>query len=273
MLSLSLFIQGSLWMMRLLFSIAKNVISDSLSKNYRNLLISTSHGHPIIKTKETGYLMCFLDALGLADICQQANHQHRQHFNMIPYDLQNLWLSWTYGRPDLMIVLILWLSTSYDCPDLMIVRYSCMLSFRSYGCPHLMVVHILWLSGYYGCPHLMIVRILWLSETPVCNLSNLMVVHILWLSETPVCNLSYLMVVHILWLSISYDCPDLMIVQYSCMLYFRSYGCPHLMVVQYKLISYGFILWYLMVVFWKKRSYGLILWLSMLMVVLLMAVL
>ena len=93
MLSLSLFNQGSLCMMRLLFSIAKNVISDSLSKNYRNLLISTSHGHPIIKTKETGYLMCFLDALGLADICQQANHQHRQHFNMIPYDLQNLWLS------------------------------------------------------------------------------------------------------------------------------------------------------------------------------------
>ena len=97
----------------------------------RNLLISTSPGHPIIKTNETGYLMCFWDALGLADICQQDNHQHGQHFNMKPYDLQNLWLSWTYGRPDLMVVLILWLSWSY------------------------------------GCPHLMIVRILWLSDTPV----------------------------------------------------------------------------------------------------------
>merc|ERR1711989_31055 len=34
----------------------------------------------------------------------------------------------------------LWLSRSYGCPDLMVVRYSCMLSFRSYGCPDLMVV-------------------------------------------------------------------------------------------------------------------------------------
>ena len=137
---------------RLLFSIAKNVISDSLSKNYRNLLISTSHGHPIIKTKETGYLMCFLDALGLADICQQANHQHRQHFNMIPYDLQNLWLSWTYGRPDLMIVLILWLSTSYDCLDLMVVHILWLSV--SYDCPKLLCVifQILWLSISYGCP-------------------------------------------------------------------------------------------------------------------------
>ena len=183
MLSLSLFIQGSLWMMRLLFSIAKNVISDSFSKNYRNLLISTSHGHPIIKTKETGYLMCFLDALGLADICQQANHQHRQHFNMIPYDLQNLWLSWTYGRPDLMIVLILWLSTSYDCPDLMVVHILWLSV--SYDCPKLLCVifHILWLSTSYDCPYLMIVQILWLSNTPVCYTSDLMVVHILWLSS------------------------------------------------------------------------------------------
>ena len=80
MLSLSLFNQGSLCMMRLLFSIAKNVISDSFSKNYSNLLISTSHGHPIIKTKEIGYLMCFLDALGtrLGDSHQQDNHQHGQ---------------------------------------------------------------------------------------------------------------------------------------------------------------------------------------------------
>ena len=158
MLSLSLFIQGSLWMMRLLFSIAKNVISDSLSKNYRNLLISTSHGHPIIKTKETGYLMCFLDALGLADICQQANHQHRQHFNMIPYDLQNLWLSWTYGRPDLMIVLILWLSTSYDCPDLMVVHILWLSV--SYDCPKLLCVifQILWSSISYGCPHVSFTR-------------------------------------------------------------------------------------------------------------------
>ena len=98
----------------------------------RYLLISTSPGHPIIKTNKTGYLMCFWDALGLADICQQDNHQHGQHFNMKPYDLQNLWLSWTYGRPDLMVVLILWLSWSY-------------------GCPHLMIVRILWLSTSYDC--------------------------------------------------------------------------------------------------------------------------
>ena len=199
MLSLSLFIQGSLWMMRLLFSIAKNVISDSLSKNYRNLLISTSHGHPIIKTKETGYLMCFLDALGLADICQQANHQHRQHFNMIPYDLQNLWLSWTYGRPDLMIVLILWLSTSYDCPDLMVVHILWLSV--SYDCPKLLCVifQILWLSISYGCPHLMIVHILWLSRSYYCPILLYVILQILWLSRSYGC--PHLMVVHILWLS------------------------------------------------------------------------
>ena len=199
MLSLSLFIQGSLWMMRLLFSIAKNVISDSLSKNYRNLLISTSHGHPIIKTKETGYLMCFLDALGLADICQQANHQHRQHFNMIPYDLQNLWLSWTYGRPDLMIVLILWLSTSYDCPDLMVVHILWLSV--SYDCPKLLCVifQILWLSISYGCPHLMIVQILWLSRSYYCPILLYVILQILWLSRSYGC--PHLMVVHILWLS------------------------------------------------------------------------
>ena len=199
MLSLSLFNQGSLCMMRLLFSIAKNVISDSLSKNYRNLLISTSHGHPIIKTKETGYLMCFLDALGLADICQQANHQHRQHFNMIPYDLQNLWLSWTYGRPDLMIVLILWLSTSYDCPDLMVVHILWLSV--SYDCPKLLCVifQILWLSISYGCPHLMIVHILWLSRSYYCPILLYVILQILWLSRSYGC--PHLMVVHILWLS------------------------------------------------------------------------
>ena len=199
MLSLSLFNQGSLCMMRLLFSIAKNVISDSLSKNYRNLLISTSHGHPIIKTKETGYLMCFLDALGLADICQQANHQHRQHFNMIPYDLQNLWLSWTYGRPDLMIVLILWLSTSYDCPDLMVVHILWLSV--SYDCPKLLCVifQILWLSISYGCPHLMIVQILWLSRSYYCPILLYVILQILWLSRSYGC--PHLMVVHILWLS------------------------------------------------------------------------
>ena len=204
MLSLSLFIQGSLWMMRLLFSIAKNVISDSLSKNYRNLLISTSHGHPIIKTKETGYLMCFLDALGLADICQQANHQHRQHFNMIPYDLQNLWLSWTYGRPDLMIVLILWLSTSYDCPDLMVVHILWLSV--SYDCPKILCVifQILWLSISYGCPHLMIVQILWLSRSYYCPILLYVILQILWLSRSYGC--PHLMVVHILWF-------DLMIVR------------------------------------------------------------
>ena len=199
MLSLSLFIQGSLWMMRLLFSIAKNVISDSLSKNYRNLLISTSHGHPIIKTKETGYLMCFLDALGLADICQQANHQHRQHFNMIPYDLQNLWLSWTYGCPDLMVVHILWLSTSYDCPDIMVVHILWLSV--SYDCPKLLCVifQILWLSISYGCPHLMIVQILWLSRSYYCPILLYVILQILWLSRSYGC--PHLMVVHILWLS------------------------------------------------------------------------
>ena len=62
MLSLSLFNQGSLRMMRLLFSIAKNVISDSFSHF------------------QIGYLMCFLDALGtrLGDSHQQDNHRHGQ---------------------------------------------------------------------------------------------------------------------------------------------------------------------------------------------------
>ena len=92
--------------------------------------------------------------------------------------VQTLWLSRSYGCPDLITVQILWLSRSYDCPDLMIVRYSCMLSFISYGCPDLMVVHILLLSTSYGLT-------LWLSGSYGYILWYLMVVR--W----------HLMVVHV----------------------------------------------------------------------------
>merc|ERR1711989_264206 len=70
--------------------------------------------------------------------------------------LQTLWLSRSYGCPDLMVVQILWLSRSYDCPILLYVIFQILWLSRSYGCPHLMVVHILWLSKSYGCPNLMV---------------------------------------------------------------------------------------------------------------------
>ena len=66
-------------------------MTEICSRRFR--VTHAQSGRPIIKTNETGYLMRFLDALGLADVCQQDNHQHGQHFNMKPYDLQNLWLS------------------------------------------------------------------------------------------------------------------------------------------------------------------------------------
>ena len=70
---------------------------------------------------------------------------------------------------------------------------------RSYGCPDLMIVQILWLSDTPVCylSDLMVVQILWLSNTPVCYLSDLMVVQILWLSTSYGC--PHLMVVQILW--------------------------------------------------------------------------